>query len=446
MAGKRLALVIAASKYIDPDLRKLNSPTQDAKGLADILKDAKIGSFEDVKVLLDKSSHEIRGEIEEFFSDRSRDDLLLVYFSCHGIKDDEGKLYFAASDTYRKKIYSTAIPADFVNSMIKRSKSKRKVLLLDCCYSGAFAKGMVAKAGDKEIHTRDHFDGYGTIILTASDAMQYSFEGDELKEVGVDTNRITGYSAFTQAIVQGLKTGDADRNEDGTISPDDLYDYIFEVRRETPSQKPGKWALGVEGDIIIANSTKARAASSIAAADPAIFEALEYIEAEDYTNALSCLDKAIKTDPKNAKAYFYQGNTFAKLDKYEEAVDSYQKALAIDPNPKYVAAISRLLGMIKKYAIEKRKGDGSEAKDIHNEIQKNGDSATKEAEKGGLPSSGRLNPRSGPTSSPNMAYCVKCKVKRDMKNEKQLKMKNGRIAISGLCSVCGTKIFKIGTR
>jgi hypothetical protein len=42
------------------------------------------------------------------------------------------------------------------------------------------------------------------------------------------------------------------------------------------------------------------------------------------------------------------------------------------------------------------------------------------------------------------AYCVKCKTKRDMKNEKQVTMKNGRGAISGTCSVCDTKIFMIG--
>jgi RNase P subunit RPR2 len=42
------------------------------------------------------------------------------------------------------------------------------------------------------------------------------------------------------------------------------------------------------------------------------------------------------------------------------------------------------------------------------------------------------------------AYCVKCKKKREMKGEKQITMKNGRNAISGTCSVCGTKMFKIG--
>ena len=42
------------------------------------------------------------------------------------------------------------------------------------------------------------------------------------------------------------------------------------------------------------------------------------------------------------------------------------------------------------------------------------------------------------------AYCVKCKTKRQMNNEKPVTMKNGRTAISGECSTCGTKMFKIG--
>ncbi len=42
------------------------------------------------------------------------------------------------------------------------------------------------------------------------------------------------------------------------------------------------------------------------------------------------------------------------------------------------------------------------------------------------------------------AYCVKCKAKREVKDPKQITMKNGKPALSGLCPVCGTKVFKIG--
>ena len=41
-------------------------------------------------------------------------------------------------------------------------------------------------------------------------------------------------------------------------------------------------------------------------------------------------------------------------------------------------------------------------------------------------------------------YCVKCKAKRKMDDESQITMRNGRPATKGTCSVCGTKMFKIG--
>ena len=38
------------------------------------------------------------------------------------------------------------------------------------------------------------------------------------------------------------------------------------------------------------------------------------------------------------------------------------------------------------------------------------------------------------------AYCVKCKAKREMKEAKQVKMKNGRNAMKGKCPECGKEI------
>ncbi|MGA9151482.1 MAG: DUF5679 domain-containing protein [Candidatus Nitrosopolaris sp.] len=42
------------------------------------------------------------------------------------------------------------------------------------------------------------------------------------------------------------------------------------------------------------------------------------------------------------------------------------------------------------------------------------------------------------------AYCVKCKEKRKMKDEKQVIMKNGQHARSGFWTISGTKMFRIG--
>jgi ssDNA-binding Zn-finger/Zn-ribbon topoisomerase 1 len=41
------------------------------------------------------------------------------------------------------------------------------------------------------------------------------------------------------------------------------------------------------------------------------------------------------------------------------------------------------------------------------------------------------------------AYCVKCREKREMKDEEEVTMKNGRPAVQGICPVCGTKLFRL---
>jgi len=42
------------------------------------------------------------------------------------------------------------------------------------------------------------------------------------------------------------------------------------------------------------------------------------------------------------------------------------------------------------------------------------------------------------------AYCMKCREKVEIKNPRQITLKNGRPAVQGVCSVCGTKVFRIG--
>ena len=43
---------------------------------------------------------------------------------------------------------------------------------------------------------------------------------------------------------------------------------------------------------------------------------------------------------------------------------------------------------------------------------------------------------------PETGYCVKCKEKREMKDAIKVEMKNGRNAMKGTCTVCGTKMLK----
>src|SRR4051812_24622073 len=200
----------------------------------------------DVTMLINQPHHVVGEAIADFFAERSRDDLTLLYFTGHGVKDDEGRLYLAMSNTRRDALMFTSISAAQVNDAMDACRSRRKVLVLDCCYSGAFPAGRTPKSDDA-VQTLERFQGKGRAVLTASDATQYAFEGDDLRGSGTQ-------SLFTRYLVEAIRTGDADLDEDGDIALDELYSYVREkVVAEVPQQRPKKQE-DVDGRIVIARN------------------------------------------------------------------------------------------------------------------------------------------------------------------------------------------------
>jgi len=55
-------------------------------------------------------------------------------------------------------------------------------------------------------------------------------------------------------------------------------------------------------------------------------------EGGKYQGAVESYDKALAIDPKDAAAWYNRGNALGDEGKYQKAVESYDKALAIDPN------------------------------------------------------------------------------------------------------------------
>ncbi len=267
LTGSRFALIVANSAYEDATLRQLRAPSRDADELARVLGDPQIGGF-DVKQSRNEPAHLLRRRIAEFFSDRSPGDVLLLHLSGHGVKDEDGSLHFAASDTDAHHLDATAIPAEFLNRQMARSRSKSIVLFLDCCFSGAFARGALAR-GAATVGVKESFDGQGKIVLTSSNSAEYSFEGTEVEGHGDP-------SYFTTAVVTGLETGAADRDGDQLVSVEELYDYVYEeVRARTPNQTPCKWTFDVRGDIFVARNPAPVVVTTAILPDP-LLEALNH--------------------------------------------------------------------------------------------------------------------------------------------------------------------------
>ena len=257
MTGQRRALIVANDEYRHDGLRRLLAPAADAEALARVLGDPAIGDFE-VTVVRNESAHAINAHIEDLFADSRADDVLLLHFSCHGLKNDAGELYFAATNTRPDRLGSTAVSADFVQACMRASRSRSIVLLLDCCYGGAFSQGVTVRAAG-DAHVLDSFPadglggGRGRAVITASSSMEYAFEGDQLA-----ADSAPHPSIFTAALVEGLSTGDADRDEDGWVSLNELYDYVFDrVRDRNPHQTPSR-AVEMQGELFLARSRRRR--------------------------------------------------------------------------------------------------------------------------------------------------------------------------------------------
>ncbi|WP_246025166.1 caspase family protein [Saccharopolyspora antimicrobica] len=92
MGEKRRALLIATDSYSDKTFHRLRTPRADADALAAVLIDPAIGGYE-VETLHNPPAHEANLAIEDLFAAARMDDLVLLYVSGHGIKDDHGRLH-----------------------------------------------------------------------------------------------------------------------------------------------------------------------------------------------------------------------------------------------------------------------------------------------------------------------------------------------------------------
>ena len=240
----KVALLIGVSQY-GPGFSQLPAAANDVEAMQRVLQHPDMGDFDEAVPLIDPDPQEMGTAIENLFGDGKRDDLLLLFFSGHGIKDENGNLYLATRSTRKNErgglIRSTAIAARFVQEIMSDSRARRQVVILDCCFSGAFGEGLLAK-DDSSVDVRRQLGGEGRVILTSSTSTQYSFE-----QQGSDL------SIYTRYLVEGIETGAADLDEDDVISVDELHEYAnIKVQKAAPAMKPEIYTVKEGYKIIIA--------------------------------------------------------------------------------------------------------------------------------------------------------------------------------------------------
>lgn len=219
------ALLIGVSDYGE-GFDSLPAAPKDAYAMERVLREPQRGGVDDVKLLINPNLIEMQKAIETLFLCCKKNDLTLLFFSGHGLTVIGGKFYLTTRDSCKNQegqlLKSTAVPASFVHDIMNDSRSSEQVVILDCCFSGAFAKDLLASAQGKK-----------RVVLTSSTSAQYSFE-----EVGSEL------SIYTRYLVEGIKTGAADLNNDGAISVNELHDYASrKVQEAAPAMKPKIYAV-----------------------------------------------------------------------------------------------------------------------------------------------------------------------------------------------------------
>jgi hypothetical protein len=232
--GRSYALLIGVENYqLAPPLRYIR---QDVSQISRTLRDR--GGFGRDRILeltdaasapeYQPSAATLRAQIPNFLRRPLPTDTLIVYFSGHGFRDQEGKMYLAPLDCDPAKPEETGLPVEWLRDQLKNCKAKTKLLIIDSCHAGS-DKGDEDTAGvPAELLGKPFGELSGVFTLASSSAREKSQLWDAKQ-----------HSLFTYWLNQGLK-GHADENSDGRIHFDELYGYVHDHVRETAERSLGR--------------------------------------------------------------------------------------------------------------------------------------------------------------------------------------------------------------
>lgn len=229
------ALVIGIDRYAANQVPALKCAVNDAEVVSQRLESA---GFEVVTLTNDGATRqEIYRELEVGLNQRARDedDPVLIYWSGHGMSDlrenadsDKGwSTFLLPFDTDIDQPLASALPVQQVWALLNRLRTRRLLVMLDTCFSGAFAgdgRGFAIGAKGAAAAVTDEFlqmEGHGRIVVSACGPDEVARENPQ-----------NGHGNFTRALLSVLDRGIGSGGGDARVSSlmSDIRDM---VRRDT---------------------------------------------------------------------------------------------------------------------------------------------------------------------------------------------------------------------
>lgn len=203
------AMIIGVANY--PHIRSLNYTDDDAYRVANFLQRPEGGALPDeqIRILIDESAtrNKILAETRALFSNADGDDVVLFYFSGHGL---EGAFLPRDFNGSTNKLYHSEI-----RKIFDSSNAKHKICLADACHSGSLDRSNkdMGAVIDNYYNAWSSSSG-GMVLMMSSKAEETSIEYRGLRQ-----------GVFSYYLIKGLK-GDANTNRDKIVTVTELYDYV----------------------------------------------------------------------------------------------------------------------------------------------------------------------------------------------------------------------------
>ncbi|WP_281471963.1 caspase family protein [Yinghuangia seranimata] len=136
-------------------------------------------------------------------------DTLVVYFAGHGMRLPDGSLRLAVRNSERGRKQYASVAFDDLRAEVLDSAAANKVVILDCCYSGAALEGFMGSADE----VADEAIIEGTYVMTASAATQAAMAPPD-----------SPLTAFTGELVTAIADGIAEMPD--PLDMNSLYKYV----------------------------------------------------------------------------------------------------------------------------------------------------------------------------------------------------------------------------
>lgn len=232
----RWAVIVGISKYKHSAL-DLAYADRDAEKLYQLLLMPQGGHFQKEYICKltnkDATKENITRALRSFLKKPAREDLVIIYFACHGSPDPDrpGNVYLLTHDSDPLDIAGTALPmGDIDRALTDTLLSEKVIILADTCHSAAIGSGIRSRAVTENTTLINRYlqeisqARRGTALLTSAEANEVSFE---------DKKWGGGHGVFTYYLLRGLE-GEADENNNGFVAVGELFEYVREnVKKAT---------------------------------------------------------------------------------------------------------------------------------------------------------------------------------------------------------------------